>query len=432
LPVKHTIRPAAFILLTDLPKAGSYLAAITGRGLRPLVIAGPPNWPLDQVAASFVGKLESVERLEFFAPDDHAGILSQIAAFAQDYDVRGIFASSETFVEQAGQAADLLGLPGAGLRAARVCRNKHLQRLYLSAWSPGFVLSSRPAELIKMALSDQYPLISKPLDLYCSIGVRVIQDLRALDSHLSELDPRSLVLLEQRVAGREFSVETIVAAGQPVFSAVTQKKTTDGAGDYFVEMEHTVPAGNLTGDEAARLKAAQAAILGRLEFGTGMVHGEYRILPDGRVMLMEIAARPAGDGILQLYHLATGASVEASVIDAALGLPVEHPEPRRSARQIYFDPGQGKLDDISVHGGPGAEQPLWLTEHGLWPTMEPVAADAPPGLRKVLALKGRGDELGPLTDSLGRAVTALFDAPGQAELERFDRVVRAAVDITVS
>jgi hypothetical protein len=436
LTVSRAVRPPGFILFTDLPKAGPYLAAIAARALRALVITGPPHWPLEHVAASFFGKpghpFSSADMLEFFSPDDHAGILGQATAWAREYDVQGIFASSETFVEAAGQAADLLGLRGPGLRAARVCRNKHLQRLYLSAWSPGFVLSGAPADAVRAAVADWYPLISKPLDLYCSIGVKVIRDPRALETHLSTLDPGSPVLLEQCVTGREFSVETIVTAGQPVFSAVTQKTTADDAGDYFVEMEHTAPAANLTLDEAARLKATQAAILARLEFGTGMVHGEYRIQPDGGIRLMEIAARPAGDGILHLYHLATGASMESSIVDAVLGLPTVHPEPSRWARQVYFAPGPGKLDDVSIRRGISADEPQWLIEQGLWPPIEPVAPNAPPGLRKVLALKERGAELGPLTDSFGRAVTVLFDAPDLEQLESFDKEARAAVNISIN
>jgi hypothetical protein len=117
------------------------------------------------------------------------------------------------------------------------------------------------------ALAERYPVISKPLDLCCSIGVRVLRDQDALEAHLDEL-AAAPVLLEQCVSGREFSVETIM-------------------------------------------------------------------------------------------------------IDAA------------------------------------------------------------PGLREVLVLKDHGAELGPLTDSFGRAVTALFDAPDQDRLECSDSEVRAAVRISV-
>ncbi|EDY52786.1 DabC [Streptomyces clavuligerus] len=411
------------------------MEAIAARGLRSLVVTGPPQWPLEEVAVSYVGRpghpFEAVERLEFLAAGDLAGILRQVVAWAAEYDIRGVFASSETFVEPGWQTADLLGLPGVGPRAARVCRNKHLQRLYLAEWSPVSVLSSGSRETVLTALADRYPLISKPLDLYCSIGVRVIRDQEALAAHLDEVAPESPVLLEQRVSGREFSVETIVADGVPVFSGVTQKSTNEEEGDFFVEMGHTLPACNLTEDEAGRLKEAQAAVLARLGFGTGMAHGEYRVLADGRIALMEIAARPPGDGILHLYELATGASIEASVVDAALGLPVRHPEPRRWARQIYFDHAPGKLDGVAVDGHAGVD-PFWVVDHGLWPAVEPAGPEAPPGLRKVLVLKARGAGLGPLSDSFGRAVTALFDAPDPRRLEQYDATVREAVRITVS
>lgn len=429
-----TAQPA-FILFTDLPKAGPYLEAIAARGLRALVVTGPPQWPLEHVAVSYVGKpghpFEAVEELTFLPAKDTADILTKVISWAEEYQIRGVFASSETFVEPAGQAADLLGLPGVGLRAARVCRNKHLQRLYLGEWSPVSLLSTSPREVILAALADRFPLISKPLDLYCSIGVRVLRDSETLESHLDNLTAASPVLLEECVSGREFSVETIVTGGQPVFSSVTQKLTNEDVGNFFVEMGHTQPACNLTEEEAESLKEAQASVLARLDFGTGMAHGEYRILPDGRVVLMEIAARPPGDGILHLYQLATGASIEAAVIDAALGVAVHYPKPSRWARQIYFDHTPGKLDGICAGDLDGTE-PLWVVDHGLWPGAEPTDPDAPAGLRQLLVLKERGTELGSLVDSFGRAATALFDAPTPDALERFDAVLRETVSVTVA
>ncbi|WP_329571759.1 ATP-grasp domain-containing protein [Kitasatospora sp. NBC_01266] len=435
MPPFSAARPPAFLLFTDLPKAGPYLAAIARRGLRSLVVTGPPQWPLEHVAVSYVGRpghpFEAVERLDFRAPEDLSAILAQVARWASEYDIQGVFASSETFVEPAGQSADLLGLPGVGLRAARVCRNKQLQRLYLDEWSPVSVLASSGREAVLTALGERYPVISKPLDLYCSIGVRVLRDREALEAHLDEVVSGPPVLLEQRVSGREFSVESIIAGGRVVFSSVTQKSTNEDESDFFVEMGHTVPACNLSPAEAERLRQAQAAILARLDFGTGMAHGEYRILPDGGVALMEIAARPPGDGLMHVYHLATGASIEASVIDAALGLPVEHPQPRRWARQIYFDHDPGKLAGVAVAGSAEVE-PFWVVDHGLWPEVEPVAPGAPPALRKLLVLKAPGAELGPLTDSFGRVVTALFDAPDPEQLERFDAATREAVRVLVN
>lgn len=431
-PLPGPSRPPAFILLTDLPKAGGYLRAIAARELRAMVITGPPQWPMEHMAVSYVGApghpFESIHDLAFLASADMTGILLQITIWAAKFDIKGIFASSEIFVAAAGQAADLLGLPGIGLRAARVCRNKHLQRLYLPEWSPVSIPSSSPRKVISARLGGRYPLIAKPLDLYCSIGVRTLRSPGDLESYLDSAADGPAVLIEERLTGREFSVESLVAGGDVLFSVVTQKATNEDEGDFFVEMGHTVPAANVTAVEESALKAAQAAVLARLEFGTGMVHGEYRILPEGRVALMEIAARPAGDGILHLCRLATGASIETAVVDAALGLAVNYPEPSRWARQIYFEHEAGKLQDVVVHENL-ATVPYWITDHGLWPDVDPTGPEDSVGVRKILVLKARDAQLGELTDSFGRAVTALYDAPGPDELDSFERILRESVQI---
>ncbi|MCA1850830.1 MAG: ATP-grasp domain-containing protein [Beggiatoa sp.] len=427
-------RDQAFVLFTDLPKAGPYLDALNRRGLEVLIITGPPHWPMEKVAISFVhtpGHLfTTVEEFAFIPAEDLPAIYAQLAAWQDRYDIVGVFASSEVFVEPAGQVAHLLGVPGVGLLASRVCRNKLLQRLYLRQWGPPAVLAKAGShETVMRALEGRFPYVTKPLDMFCSIGVRVLADEAALADHLAGLEPSSSVLVEEYVAGREYSVESIVVAGHPVFSGVTQKLTSEETGDFFVEMAHTVPALNLTAAEEASLKATQAAVLERLGFGTGMTHGEYRLLPDGRVALMEIAARPPGDGILQLYHLATGASMELAAIDAALGREVDHPEPARFARQVYFEHQPGTLRDVTSDL-PDSPAPTWLIDHGLWPSLDPAPRDAPAGLRQLLVLKNRGDELGPVVDSFGRAVTAMIDSPTADGLDTFEAELREAVRIS--
>lgn len=414
-----------FVLLTDLPKAGPYLDAVAAHGLAALVVAPPPRWPSEHATLAAAGSpdspLHGVE-LALHAPRDTAGILARVAAWAAEVDVVGMFNSSELLVEPAGRLTDLLRLPGVSLRASQVCRDKHLQRLHLRDWSPRAELLTDGRE------PAAYPAVVKPLDLYSSIGVRLVRDRAALERHLAGLGPATPVLVEECVAGREFSVETLVVAGRPEFASVTAKRTTEDGGDFFVETAHTVPATGLTAAETALLTDTQAAVLRRLDFGTGMAHGEYRLRPDGTVVLMEVAARPPGDGLLQLYHLSTGRSVEAALVDVALGRPAGLPRPRRSARQVYLEHQPGRLDDV-LSKVPGGPEPLWLAEHGMWPTPRPVPADAPAGLRELLVLHPRGAQLGLVTDSPGRSVTALLDAPGPAELDAYEAGLRR--DITI-
>jgi hypothetical protein len=85
---------------------------------------------------------------------------------------------------------------------------------------------------------------------------------------------------------------------------------------------------------------------------------------------MEAAARTPGDGIMPLYHLATGRPVEPAIIRIALGETAEHPAPQRYARQVYFEHECGLLRDVEVRW-PGIE-PVWVTEGQPWPSIEPT------------------------------------------------------------
>jgi hypothetical protein len=77
------------------------------------------------------------------------------------------------------------------------------------------------------------------------------------------------------------------------YAEATEKRTTEEDGEpYFVELAHTTPA-PLPDQLRADLLARHDEILRRLDFDTGMAHGEYRIGCDGRITLTEIAGRSA-------------------------------------------------------------------------------------------------------------------------------------------
>lgn len=146
-----------------------------------------------------------------------------------------------------------------------------------------------------------------------------------------------------------------------------------------MELIHTTPPNNLDEREQALIVEAQLGVVERLGFENGYTHAEYRIDDDGRVSLMEIAARAPGDGCLHLYHLATGKPIEPVLIDIALGLETQYPAVfSRRGRQVYFEHTPGILRDVQVEGLDGIT-PRWLADTtGLWPELKAVEADAPP------------------------------------------------------
>jgi hypothetical protein len=168
----------------------------------------------------------------------------------------------------------------------------------------------------------------------------------------------------------------------------------------------------------------------RLGFTDGVAHAEFRVTREGRVYLMEIAARTPGDGLLALYHLSTGVPMEPEILRIALGRPASYPDPVRYARQVYLDHVPGVLEDVKV-SRPGVTA-QWAPEGDIWPTPRPGAPSDGPALRNVLVLKEPATVLGELHESDDRAVTCLCDARTPEELDDLERRIRDSISVVIT
>lgn len=431
--MKNPARQAAFILFSGLAtiKYPLFMDTLAERGLRILVI--------DEVDASTPTLIEAyrqhpahpyrhIQELALCAWSDSAAILQQVRAWQQQYHLVGLYCLGEAFVQISGLVADLLGFPSAGLRATQVCRNKWLQRLYLSDWSPASTLvePERRREIVDTFTA--FPAVLKPVGRSSSIGVQLIPDRQTLLACLPDYPPDEHLLLEEVVSGREFSIETLVQQGRPFFAGITEKQAKENQGRFFVDVGHTVPATNLSVDEYELLLSVNAQILERLDFQQGISHAEYRLTEQGAVVLTEIAARHAGDSILILYRLATGQALEPVIIDLALNQPASYPPPTRFARQIYFVPPHGYLKDVLVDPAL-ALTPDWVRETGLWPDPFPGEDPQQAVIHTLIVGRKRGEYLTTLKSSADRAVTCLFDAPTVEVLQNIDETLQRAVAI---
>ncbi len=431
-------RPRAFILLGGfgvMVRNWIYLTELERRGLHILVITSQDwrsateqsmtsgEWPGTLIAgAGFVAGDVSVEGT--FTAD----VIAQVMAWRSRYDIVGVFAVGEMLVEQTGILADMLGLPSPGLRATRVCRSKYLQRAYLSDWSPGVTVIPGSHRVDPDLGGVRYPAVLKPASRRSSSGVRAVTDSRQLLSCLDEYLPTETLLVEDYVTGQEFSVETLVQRGRVVFESLTQKRTNEGTNQRFVELSHTVPAPSVPGEKA--LLAASRAILSQLNFEDGIAHTELRLTADNKVVLMEIAARTPGDGLLPLYHLSTGRPMEPDIIRITLGEAVDYPAPVRVSRQVYLETPPGTLRDVCVTYGNFTET-VWVADGEPWPELRPGAPDDPPALRAVVVLKKRGDKISKLTESDDRVVTFLIDARSMGELDELEASVRSSIAVHI-
>ncbi|MER8184450.1 ATP-grasp domain-containing protein [Kitasatospora sp. NPDC094015] len=380
--------------------------------------------------------LAGLAEMAWLPGERHEEIVQQVLDWDAEHRVAAVVPFGEDYVEATALVADLLGLPAPGLRAGRVCRNKLLQRRYLAAQSPRSVLlpaADRADRADRAAAWDTFPAVVKPLDGQASSGVERVDDLAQLAAVLAERDEAEALLLEELVAGHEVSVESLVQHGVPVFAAVTGKRTNEGAGPdeaarFFVELGHTVPDPELSPAARRAVLDANAAVLARLDFRDGIAHAEYRVTAEGEVRLMEIAARAAGDNILTLYHLATGAPLEEALLGIALGEPTTYPEPRRFVRQVYPEHTPGVLLDVTA---PGLDTEVsWLAERWMWPPVKPLS-DEPGAVHMIVAGRARGDRLTGIKASSDRSAMYVIDAPTPTELDELQARVDAALTVEV-
>jgi hypothetical protein len=432
-------RPRAFILTGALPvvcRDSIYIDDLRRRDLKVLVMTpadfhryaqahcddpAHPASAIDEVA--FVDG--SVESEGSFLP----GVIEHAGRWREQYDVVGIYAVGETLVEPTGLVADYFDLPFPGLRAARACRSKYLQRWYLPDLSPASVLIPPGARESVDYGSVRFPAVVKPATRHSSQGVCTVHDRAELAAQLHDYPAQETILVEQKITGQEYSVESLIQDGKSLFASVTRKETTDHGSQhdsqYFVEMAHTVPAAR--DDAWDAVQRANDAMLDRLGVENGITHAEWRIDERGEARLIEVAARTPGDGIMVLYRLATGRRMEPEILRIALGEPADYPAARRYARQVYVGHRPGILDDVEVDW-PGVEA-RWVNDGNPWPDIPALPADHPPALRAVLVYEALGAELGPIRSSDDRAVTFFIDAPTIAELDEIEERVRRAVTI---
>jgi ATP-grasp domain len=437
-PVRPVDKPRAFILTGSFPvirRNPLYLTELTRRGLAVLVItAASYREQAEAAIADQTNPASQITEIEYVTGDFTvqgafvAGAIAITSAWRDRYAIVGAYAVGDYLAEPTGLLCDGLGLRSPGLRASRACRSKYLQRWYLPELSPASVVIPAGDREQADLRSVSYPAVIKPAARASSSGVETVENETELRRRLAGYPAHEVVLVEQKIVGSEFSVESLVRDGQVIFASVTAKETTDSYANTFVELVHSVPGGDAGTSE--RVLAANRTLLDGLAFRDGIAHSEWRVDEHGRPVLMEVAGRTPGDGLLVLYRLSTGQPLEPEILRIALGEPAGYPAPRRYTRQVYLEHEPGILADVRLRW-PNV-RPVWIGDSGTWPEIEPGAPADEPTLRAVLVLKQRGSELVPLASSDDRAVTFFIDAAAPDDLDELEKRARAAISITVT
>lgn len=279
-----------------------------------------------------------------------------------DLDPAAVIPFTEYATPFAARLAERFGLPGAGLGAAQILRDKELLRRVSRAAgiaNPDFAAVTGPDQVLAFLRDGDGPIVLKPANRQASVGTQVIHDAAEVapawascvdqDEGIYVPDrPMELRMLAERfVEGTEYSVEMLVRDGEVLFVNVTGKLLFPGPRP--VELAHVVPA-DVTPEVAALLAEQTRRVVHAVRFGDGIVHCEW-ILADGIPYLVECAGRFAGDGIIELIQRAYPIELNRAYFAVMKGepLPVELPRRARTAAAVRFltiEPGVVE----TVHG----------------------------------------------------------------------------------
>jgi D-alanine-D-alanine ligase-like ATP-grasp enzyme len=241
---------------------------------------------------------------------------AQIAARLKALDVAAIFPLCEGTTKYGNDLRRLLGFPPVTRIYAGHYTNKQKMRDRCGAMGirqplmlPVAGASIGDRHLDRMS----FPLVVKPAEMMGSLGVRLVEDktqlaeairlARTVDFPGEDLRKRygasDQVLVEEFIAGKEYSVECIVRDGKPLLSLVTEKFKSDLP--YFDEVGHIAnpPLGKSLENE---ISAFANQIVLAMAFNNGICHIEM-ICNDRGIYLVEIAARPAGCWIPYVHML---------------------------------------------------------------------------------------------------------------------------------
>ena len=157
-------------------------------------------------------------------------------AAASDGAPDGIVAFSEPQVIGSALLQDTLDLPGPGLHAAVLSRNKALQRGRFAAYGvrqPEYVVTD-DLLAVESSAAERLPVVVKPLGMFGSVGVQLVSD---VDAYRDVARSRSgeRLLVEVAIDGPEYSWEALVVDGW--CDSRTSPEGTTGP-PRFVETAH--------------------------------------------------------------------------------------------------------------------------------------------------------------------------------------------------
>jgi len=231
--------------------------------------------------------------------------------------------SADRAVPVVAAVAEARGLPGIGTATAHLMTHKIAMRRQLAEAGvpqPRFAAVRTLSETRRAAAEVGFPAVLKPADSGGQRGVFRVESVDDIDRHLHEALASSVAgdaILEEYVEGTELNGIVLARHGEAIPLTLSDRMRPPGVG-FGVGWIHvyppTVPAEQLS--EAERIAAHTVHALG---LTTGIAFPQLIAADDGRVIVVECAARIPGGQMADLVRFAVGVDLVDVQLAMALG-----------------------------------------------------------------------------------------------------------------
>jgi biotin carboxylase len=242
--------------------------------------------------------------------------------------------SADRAVPVVAAVAEARGLPGIGVETAHLMTNKIAMRRRLAdagVPQPRFAALRTIGEARRAADEVGFPAVLKPADSGGQRGVFRVESLDEVHGHLHEAilaSPTGEAILEQFVDGIEMNGIVVAREGEALPLTLSDRLRPPGVG-FGVGWIHVYPA-TVYGMQLEESERVAAHTVHALGLKTGIAFPQLIASPDGKVAVVECAARIPGGQMADLVRHATGVDLVEVQLRMALGddLPDERVRPR--------------------------------------------------------------------------------------------------------
>jgi biotin carboxylase len=298
--------------------------------------------------------------------------------------------SADRAVPVVAAVAEARGLPGIGVETAHLMTHKIAMRTRLAdagVPQPRYAAVRSIAETRRAADEVGFPSVLKPADSGGQRAVFRVESLDEIHAHLLEVlvaSPTGDAILEEFVDGTEMNGIVIARDGASIPLTLSDRLRPPGVG-FGVGWIHVYPA-TVFGEQLDESERVALHTVHALGLKTGIAFPQLIATRDGRVVVVECAARIPGGQMADLVRFATGVDLVELQIRMALGdeLPDELVLPKfkqpLAIRFFTAEPGPlptgrvkriGPLDKVLAF--PGVVQADVYLEVG--ETIRPVRVD---------------------------------------------------------